>query len=467
MPGPENGTHERWSSRLAAFLGRGASTAVNVTCAVLGGPDGVTAANRFAAQVEPDGRTLLVLSGGAALARLVGDPRARFESAGWLPVCAAESLAVVAGRTDLAAAGTVRLALAGPDAPGAAALCALGMMGLDAVPVPGLGPLQAEAALLAGSVDAVLLHGPDVPARLSALPARPWFTLDASGARDAALPEVPCMSELVSGPTVLRVAAQAAAAAARLHAALVLPALTPADRVALWRGAAARWQDEDSRTAAASGAPPAFRRGSGAAPVRGAQAAARGRARLPRLAAPPPPLARGVASRLAPSPLRPGRPLPELAVLRLVAPEPREPCLARLEGGLGEAPFERAEEFRVARDVLRRLAQPRQDRRRRAGGRDQPALRGHLHRIAELARASAPPGRKRLRRGPPCESIRMFCGVAVTAPRLSPITSTCRPSSAVRSCGSPWNTTWLSRTPAASWSSTSCRWSSVPTPGEA
>ena len=81
VPGPENGPHERWSSRLAAFLGRGASTAVNVTCAVLGGPDGVTAANRFAAQVEPDGRTLLVLSGGAALARLVGDPRARFETA--------------------------------------------------------------------------------------------------------------------------------------------------------------------------------------------------------------------------------------------------------------------------------------------------------------------------------------------------------------------------------------------------
>ena len=55
---------------------------------------------------------------------------------------------------------------------------------------------------------------------------------------------------------MLRVAAQAAAAAARLHAALVLPALTPADRVALWRGAAARWQDEDARSAAASGLRP-------------------------------------------------------------------------------------------------------------------------------------------------------------------------------------------------------------------
>jgi hypothetical protein len=255
VPGPENGAHERWSSRLAAFLARGpAGAAGGVERKVLGGPDGVTAANRFAALVEPDGRTLLVLSGGAGQARLVGDPRARFEAAGWLPVCAAEGLAVVAGRADTApAGGAVRLALAGADSPAAAALCCLGMMGLDAAPVPVLGPLQAEAALLAGGVDAVLLHGPDVPARLQALSARPWFTLDTAGTRDAALPEVPCMSELVSGPTVLRVATQSAAAAARLHAALVLPALTPADRVAQWRGAAARWLDEEARAAAASG----------------------------------------------------------------------------------------------------------------------------------------------------------------------------------------------------------------------
>jgi hypothetical protein len=256
IPGPESGAHERWSSRLAAFLARGGSgaAAVGVERKVLGGPDGVTAANRFGALVEPDGRTLLVLSGGAGQARLVGDPRARFEAAGWLPVCAAEGLAVVAGRTAAPPEGAaVRLALAGADSPAAAALCGLGMMGLDAVPVPVLGPLQAEAALLAGGVDAVLLHGPDVPARLRALSARPWFTLDAGGARDAALPEVPCMSELVSGPTVLRVAAQAAAAAARLHAALVLPALTPAGRVASWRAAAGRWLEEEARAAAAAG----------------------------------------------------------------------------------------------------------------------------------------------------------------------------------------------------------------------
>jgi hypothetical protein len=266
VPGPESGAHERWASRLAAFLARsGVAGVVAVERKVLGGPDGVTAANRFAALVEPDGRTLLVLSGGAVQARLVGDPRARFETAGWLPVCAAECSAVVVGRADMAsAAGPVRFALPAADSPDAAALCALGMMRLDAVPVPGLGPLRAEAALLAGEVDAAVLHGPDLPARLSALPARPWFTLDAAGARDPALPEVPCMSELVSGPTVLRVAAQAAAAAARLHAALVLPALTPADRVALWRGAAARWLEEEARSTGAVG---------GTRPLSGAEAA--------------------------------------------------------------------------------------------------------------------------------------------------------------------------------------------------
>lgn len=253
VPGPENGPHERWSSQLATSLARGAAVAVNVTRAVLGGPDGVTAANRFAAQVEPDGRTLLVLSGGAAQARLVGDPRARFETKGWLPVCATESLAVVAGRADRPPAGRIRLALPGADSPAAAVLCAFGMMAVEAVPVPVLGASEAEAALAAGEVDAVLLRGPGVPARMAALAARPWFTLDAAGARDAALPDVPCMSELVAGPTVLRVAAQAAAAAARLHAALVLPALTPADRVALWRGAAARWLEEDARATAEPG----------------------------------------------------------------------------------------------------------------------------------------------------------------------------------------------------------------------
>jgi hypothetical protein len=252
VPGPDDGALQRWSARVAAAVPR--SSAARVERKVLGGPDGVTAANRFATQVEPDGRTLLVLCGGAAQARLVGDPRAHFDAAGWAPVCAEEGMALVAGRAAAPPGGAaVRVAFAGAQSPAAAALCGLSMMGLDAVPVAVAGPLQAEAAFQVGSVDAVLLHGADVPARLAALSARPWFTLDANGQRDAAWPDVPCMSELVFGPTVLRAAARSVAAAARLHAALVLPALTPSDRVASWRAAAARWTDAEARSASAAG----------------------------------------------------------------------------------------------------------------------------------------------------------------------------------------------------------------------
>ena len=98
VPGPEDGGFARFAGRLAASLGRGATTAIILRSTVLGGPDGVTAANRFATEGAPDGRTLLVLPGLAALARMIGDPRARFDAAGWLPVCAAQGSAVVVGR---------------------------------------------------------------------------------------------------------------------------------------------------------------------------------------------------------------------------------------------------------------------------------------------------------------------------------------------------------------------------------
>src|SRR3954468_21255734 len=77
VPGPEDGPFARFAGRLGTSLARGATTAIKLNRAVLGGPDGVTAANRFATEGAPDGRTLLVLPGLATLARLVGDPRAR------------------------------------------------------------------------------------------------------------------------------------------------------------------------------------------------------------------------------------------------------------------------------------------------------------------------------------------------------------------------------------------------------
>src|SRR4051794_37228042 len=75
VPGPEDGPFARFAGRLGASLARGATTAIALHNTILGGPDGVTAANRFATQSAPDGRMLLVFPGLAALARMVGDPR--------------------------------------------------------------------------------------------------------------------------------------------------------------------------------------------------------------------------------------------------------------------------------------------------------------------------------------------------------------------------------------------------------
>ncbi len=257
VPGPEEGGIARWSQRLSDSLARSATAAVRLETQVLGGADGVTAANRFATSAGPDGRSLLVLTGAAAQARLVGDPRARFDPAGWLPVCAAHAPAVVVGRAPrvaaLGAAGggaTLRLALDAPDAPRSAALLALDLLGVAAEPVPVPGVEQAMRALAAGEVDTIVLGAAEAaPDRLAALQARPWFTLDLTGpAAEGPGGAAPGLGPLLAGAPAARLAAlRAAAAAAALPATLMLPALTGADLLALWRGAAERWLEEEAR----------------------------------------------------------------------------------------------------------------------------------------------------------------------------------------------------------------------------
>ncbi len=235
VPGPEGGTHARWAERLAQAIATGAPTALQVQAEVLGGADGVTAANRFATEAAPDGRSLLVLTGAAAQARLAGDSRAKFDNAGWLPVCASLGCAVVAGRGPRPARGGAPLAVAlgGPEGSGPAALLAMDLLGLAAAPLTG-NPTQHWRD---GTAGALLLSGSAVPARLAALGAEPWFVLDAAaGERDPALPDVPALADLAPAQApALLAACRAAGAAARLLAGLVLPALTPADQVALWR----------------------------------------------------------------------------------------------------------------------------------------------------------------------------------------------------------------------------------------
>lgn len=253
VPGPEEGGLALWSRRLAEALPRSAAAAVGLDCNVLGGPDGVTAANRFATLAAPDGRTLLVLTGAAGQARLVGDPRARFDLSGWPPVCAVQAPALVVGRAPMPASAAVplRLGLGSAEAPASAALLALDLMRHRVTPVPGLGPAQAEAALAEGAVEAIVLQGTEALARLAALGARPWFSLDPTPGR-APLPEVPRLFDLLDGGSApLAAALRSAGACAGLAAAVVVPALTPADHLALWRGAARRWLEEEARIAPA------------------------------------------------------------------------------------------------------------------------------------------------------------------------------------------------------------------------
>ena len=122
----------------------------------------------------------------------------------------------------------------------------------------GAGPLRLEAALGQGMVEAALLTGTDLPARIAAIGARPWFTLEPAGHRATRCcrRSPRCSTCRSAAEAELRAAAVAAAGCARLQAALVLPALTPANLVAAWRSAAQRWLDEETRLGWAPGVRP-------------------------------------------------------------------------------------------------------------------------------------------------------------------------------------------------------------------
>lgn len=250
LPGPEGSPTALWAARVANALTRGLPHAVALHSIAIGGPDGVTAANRFATTEGAEGRTLLVLPGAAAHARLIGESRARYPVEGWLPLCAAWQGAVLAGRVPLASTTgrPIRLALPGPEAPETAALLGLDLAQRAAVPVFGLGALAAEQALVRGEVDAIVLSGPAPLQQAARLGASVWCELDTPGRRDH--PELPALSAAIPATAVAQVAAaQAGIAALRLRAAVVLPALTSADQVAVWRRAALRWQEEEAREA--------------------------------------------------------------------------------------------------------------------------------------------------------------------------------------------------------------------------
>jgi hypothetical protein len=248
-PGPEEGPAAGFATQAANGLSRALVQAAALRVNVLGGPDGITAANRFATSTPADGRLLLTLPGPAGQALLVGDSRARYEPRHWPALAASLLPALAAGRGPLAETGPLRIALPGPAAPEAALLLVLELLGRSVTPVFLSAGMSPEAAVTAGAADALVLVGRAVPARAASLGLTPWFAFDGrGGARDPLLPGIPALGEVAAGTSrpELLAAARAGGAALRLRGALVLPQLTSADAVALWRAAARRWTDADS-----------------------------------------------------------------------------------------------------------------------------------------------------------------------------------------------------------------------------
>ena len=258
VAGPDGGRLGRWGDAIAMALDAALPPGTKVRATFTGGVDGVTGANQFEARVPPDGATVLLVPGAAALDWLVGDPRAHYDAEHWVPVMAGVTSAIVMARPTaarLATGGPVRVAASGPVGPQLPALLGLDLLGAQVVPVFGLvGPEAACAAFAAGKADAVLTCGRNVPEQVAALReagGEPLFGLgapDANGApgRDPAFPDVPTLDELhvaLHGARLGGVrhhAWRAAAAATQLEFGLVLPRLTIAAMVALWRRAASQ-----------------------------------------------------------------------------------------------------------------------------------------------------------------------------------------------------------------------------------
>ncbi|PZW44842.1 hypothetical protein C8P66_1138 [Humitalea rosea] len=237
LPGPETGPLALFGARAAAGLARNMPQAVALRLETLGGPDGVTAANRFATS-DTAGRALLMLPGAAVHARMVGDARVQFEPTGWLPLLAMLQPAWIAGRGALPPTGgrsVWRVAISGTAHAEAAALLALDLMGIPAAPVMvGVLPGAAEAAIRADQADVLMLLGPDLPARANSLDLQPWQIFEPASARN-------------QDQATLALACLAAVTSLRLQGLLVLPALTGSDQAASWRLAATRFVEDEQR----------------------------------------------------------------------------------------------------------------------------------------------------------------------------------------------------------------------------
>jgi hypothetical protein len=248
---------DRWGDIIGPALCQALPAGTSLRLSLVGGADGVTAANQFDARVAPDAETVLLLPGETPLAWLTGDPRARFDAACWLPVMAGLTSGVLASRvpaTGLRPGARLRVATtATPAGPELAALLGLDLMGIEPVAATGLpGPDAALPALRARLVDAVFIAGPEAPAALAQAcqaGATPLFSLgvpsEGGVLRDPLLPDIPTAPELATMLNGRRPGGllsgvwRSVAAAAQIEFAVVLPPLTPASLVSQWRRAGA------------------------------------------------------------------------------------------------------------------------------------------------------------------------------------------------------------------------------------
>jgi hypothetical protein len=252
--GPAYGYIAGWAKLLGPHLLDGLPPDVGSSFDAMGGPDGVTVCNAFGARLDPDGSTMMFAPGAALLAWLEGDSRVKYDPGHWIATVVGATPAVLVGRASLAplpgGGPPLRLGASNPVGPELAAFLALDLLGLPAVPVYGPGdPDSLIERLHRNEIDLAFLSGPkmrDVLAQAAAAGAQALFSTGALGcdgptARDPQLPAIPSFLEVAAQrgahvPADDRLAAyEAAAAAACVCFAAVLPDLVRPSTLAEWR----------------------------------------------------------------------------------------------------------------------------------------------------------------------------------------------------------------------------------------
>lgn len=253
VAGPRDGELAAWARRLQGPLADGLMQGGRLDLRYGGGVDGVTGANQFDARVTPDGQVALLFPGSVALAWLVGEGRVRLDPAHLLPLLAAYGPGVLMVRDGISIGPDGTVAGATPSKPlrlavGPAPDASLtALLGLDLLEVPVVavagGPNPAEAAR-GGAADAVFLHGVQAASHAPGL-VQAGFKPALSAMPDDVGPPALLAPGFLAGLPQRRLrqdpmveAWQAVAAASTLCAVLVVPRLTPAAAIGLWRHAA-------------------------------------------------------------------------------------------------------------------------------------------------------------------------------------------------------------------------------------